>query len=72
NCPAKTIKTHPLPKQTGPSPSLSKRGGVGGAEFIVKIDHKNCISCFCCHELCQFKAIKLQRSWLVRLLKLDQ
>ncbi|MFA4843597.1 MAG: DUF362 domain-containing protein [Candidatus Margulisiibacteriota bacterium] len=71
NCPAKTIKkTHPLPKQTGPSPSLNKRGGVGGGELVVWIDQKNCISCFCCHELCQYKAIELQRSWLVRLLKL--
>lgn len=37
---------------------------------IVKINLKDCISCFCCHELCEAKAIRLERSWLVRLLKI--
>ncbi len=36
----------------------------------VEIDKKDCISCFCCHELCEYDAIRLERSWLVRLLKL--
>ena len=34
----------------------------------IEIDPSNCIMCFCCHELCPHKAIKLKRSWLVRLL----
>ncbi|OGB87798.1 hypothetical protein A3H38_00045 [candidate division WOR-1 bacterium RIFCSPLOWO2_02_FULL_46_20] len=33
---------------------------------IVEIDLKDCINCFCCHELCEYKAIKLKRSWLAR------
>jgi uncharacterized protein (DUF362 family)/Pyruvate/2-oxoacid:ferredoxin oxidoreductase delta subunit len=37
---------------------------------VVWIDKKNCISCFCCHELCEYGAVKLDRSWLVRLLNL--
>jgi uncharacterized Fe-S center protein len=36
----------------------------------VFIERKNCISCFCCHELCEYNAVKLERSWLVRLLRL--
>jgi ferredoxin len=34
----------------------------------ILIDHSNCIMCFCCYELCPYKAIKLKKSWLVRLL----
>jgi uncharacterized protein (DUF362 family)/NAD-dependent dihydropyrimidine dehydrogenase PreA subunit len=64
NCPAKTIITHPL------SPSLNKRGGIKRGEFKITINKKNCISCFCCHELCEYQAIKLDRSWLVRLFNL--
>jgi len=37
---------------------------------IVKIDLSNCISCFCCHELCKYDAVKLNRSWVVKLLNL--
>jgi ferredoxin len=33
----------------------------------VKIDLKNCIMCYCCHELCRYNAIKLKRRWLVKL-----
>jgi uncharacterized protein (DUF362 family)/NAD-dependent dihydropyrimidine dehydrogenase PreA subunit len=36
----------------------------------VLIDLRNCINCFCCHELCQFQAVKLKPSFLVRLFKL--
>jgi uncharacterized protein (DUF362 family)/Pyruvate/2-oxoacid:ferredoxin oxidoreductase delta subunit len=34
----------------------------------VEIDLKNCIMCFCCHELCPYRAIRLQPSWPLRLL----
>jgi len=37
---------------------------------VVWIDKKRCISCFCCHELCEYGAVRLERSWLVRLLRL--
>lgn len=36
----------------------------------VTVNRRNCINCFCCHELCQYKAIRLERSWLVKLLGL--
>jgi uncharacterized Fe-S center protein len=26
-----------------------------------KIDYSICIECMCCHELCQYKAVKLRR-----------
>lgn len=69
NCPVKTIKTHPpIHDKADPPPSLIKRGGKEGGEFIVTIDLKNCINCFCCHELCEYKAVKLKPSWLTRLL----
>ncbi|MFH1683398.1 MAG: DUF362 domain-containing protein [Candidatus Margulisiibacteriota bacterium] len=68
NCPAETIKTHPLLTQTLPSPSLNKRGGIKGSDFTVEIDLSKCIMCFCCHELCPYKAIKLKRSWLAKMI----
>ncbi len=39
---------------------------VNGKEY--KIDHKKCIMCFCCHELCPCKAIELKSTLLARLL----
>jgi uncharacterized protein (DUF362 family)/ferredoxin len=35
---------------------------------LVKINLKNCINCFCCHEMCEYRAIELKPSWLVKLL----
>lgn len=37
---------------------------------LVEIDLNNCINCFCCHELCKYDAVILQKSWLTRLLQL--
>jgi uncharacterized protein (DUF362 family)/Pyruvate/2-oxoacid:ferredoxin oxidoreductase delta subunit len=37
---------------------------------IVEINHQGCINCFCCHELCEYHAIWLKRSWLAKLLNL--
>ncbi|MBN2058547.1 MAG: DUF362 domain-containing protein [Candidatus Saganbacteria bacterium] len=34
----------------------------------IVIDLKNCIMCYCCHELCPYKAIKLKRGWLAKLM----
>jgi uncharacterized protein (DUF362 family)/NAD-dependent dihydropyrimidine dehydrogenase PreA subunit len=67
NCPAKTILTRPLtPSLPAGRQGLYKRGGTKGGEFKVEIDLRNCIHCFCCHELCRYDAVKLQRSWLAR------
>ncbi|MDD4178825.1 MAG: DUF362 domain-containing protein [Candidatus Margulisbacteria bacterium] len=38
---------------------------------IVEIDLKNCIHCFCCHELCEYSAVELKRSWLVKLMGIE-
>ena len=37
---------------------------------MVKINLKNCINCYCCHEMCEYKAIDLKPSWLVRVLRI--
>lgn len=37
-------------------------------EFI-RIDHRNCIRCFCCQEICPQAAIKLKSGWLLRLVE---
>lgn len=36
----------------------------------ANIDYKNCIMCFCCHELCEYKAIGIRRSWLAKRLQI--
>jgi uncharacterized protein (DUF362 family)/Pyruvate/2-oxoacid:ferredoxin oxidoreductase delta subunit len=36
----------------------------------VEIDPQGCISCFCCHELCEYGAVRVERSLPVKLLKI--
>jgi len=36
----------------------------------IWVNRKNCINCFCCHELCEYKAINLKSSWLADLMGL--
>lgn len=38
------------------------------AEKYAQINHKNCIRCYCCHEMCQDNAIELRSSLLHRLI----
>lgn len=35
----------------------------------AKIDLRNCIRCFCCQELCPYQAVRVQTSWVFRLVK---
>jgi uncharacterized protein (DUF362 family) len=35
-------------------------------EKIASIDHKKCILCLCCHEICPYRAIEVKRSYLAR------
>ena len=35
------------------------------ADKRAKIDHSGCIKCYCCHELCKYKAIGLRRMLLI-------
>jgi uncharacterized protein (DUF362 family)/ferredoxin len=37
-------------------------------EGKAQMDHRICIRCYCCHELCPETAIELKRPWLGRLL----
>jgi len=32
------------------------------------VDLNKCISCFCCHELCDFNAVDIRKPWIMRLL----
>ncbi len=32
-------------------------------------DHSKCISCFCCEEVCPYKAIVMKRPFTARLIK---
>ena len=35
---------------------------------IPSIDYKKCIRCFCCHELCDYKAVDIRRGVVSRLM----
>ncbi len=37
-------------------------------EKSVKIDYEDCIRCFCCQEVCQYEAVRINRSLLGRLI----
>ncbi len=39
---------------------------IGGKYALI--NHKNCIRCYCCHEICQDKAIELRSNLLHRLI----
>lgn len=36
----------------------------------IEIDHSKCIMCFCCHELCPYRAIRLEKTWLMKALRI--
>ncbi|MCX5751730.1 MAG: DUF362 domain-containing protein [Candidatus Saganbacteria bacterium] len=38
----------------------------------VKVDPKKCIMCFCCQELCEYKAIRLKASVIAKLIGVGQ
>ena len=38
------------------------------SDKTVYIDYNKCVSCFCCHEICSFNAIKIKKSFLSTLL----
>ncbi len=35
-------------------------------EEVAKIDHKKCIFCLCCHEICPYRAIEIKRSYVAK------
>lgn len=45
-----------------PPAAISEVGGV------MRIDRKKCISCFCCHELCSSKAVRIVQPFFGRFL----
>jgi uncharacterized Fe-S center protein len=34
---------------------------------LAHVDLKKCLRCYCCHELCEFDAVELDRPLLLRL-----
>jgi uncharacterized protein (DUF362 family)/NAD-dependent dihydropyrimidine dehydrogenase PreA subunit len=38
---------------------------------VAKVDARKCIRCYCCHELCEYDAIDLERPVLMRLLRIN-
>jgi uncharacterized protein (DUF362 family)/Pyruvate/2-oxoacid:ferredoxin oxidoreductase delta subunit len=45
------------------------RGAISVGKEVAEVDLRKCIRCFCCDELCEFKAIGLKRPLLGRMLK---
>ncbi|MBU4178775.1 MAG: DUF362 domain-containing protein [Actinobacteria bacterium] len=43
-------------------------GAIRMKEGIAVVDHRHCINCFCCHELCEHDGIELKLPPLARLL----
>ena len=35
-------------------------------DSVAKIDHKKCILCLCCHEICPYRAIEIKRSYVAK------
>ena len=40
---------------------------VKNGKKLAHIQHKNCIRCYCCQELCPFTAIKVRKNWIIRI-----
>ena len=40
---------------------------VKNGKKIAHIQHKDCIRCYCCQELCPFEAIQVKKNWIIRL-----
>ena len=58
----KTCKSCGVCAKSCPPKAISMEGG----KPIVDLDQ--CISCFCCHELCDYNAVEIKRPWLIRII----
>ncbi|MBN2028305.1 MAG: DUF362 domain-containing protein [Actinobacteria bacterium] len=62
---------HPLPgvcTRCGKCAEVCPRGAISMGRRAAEVDLRKCIRCFCCDELCEFKAIGIRRPLLGRLL----
>jgi uncharacterized Fe-S center protein len=39
---------------------------------VAVVDLKKCQRCYCCHELCEYDAIELERPLLMKLLRINR
>lgn len=70
-----------LRRQLIPSPRMIRRECVGCGDCVSacpaqaitpgnppSVDYQKCIRCYCCHEVCNFGAVKLEPGWLGKLI----
>jgi uncharacterized protein (DUF362 family)/Pyruvate/2-oxoacid:ferredoxin oxidoreductase delta subunit len=43
-------------------------GAITMKEGKPFVDYSKCIRCFCCHELCNYDAVKIKRPWFLKLI----
>jgi len=67
-----TATPHPLPGVCtccGKCAEVCPRGAISMGRKAAVVDLRKCIRCFCCDELCEFKAIGIRRPLLARLFR---
>ncbi|MBR2460492.1 MAG: 4Fe-4S binding protein, partial [Clostridia bacterium] len=71
-----------LPRFLEPRPVIVKSKCVGCGECaracpqkaitvknrLARIDKSSCIKCYCCQELCKIQAVKVHRSFILKLI----
>jgi len=69
------VTPHPLPGACtccGKCVEVCPQGAISIGDKAAQIDLRRCIRCFCCDELCEFKAIGIRRPLLARILNRSQ
>lgn len=70
-----TVTPWPVPgacTRCGKCADLCPRGAITLGKEAAEVDLRKCIRCFCCDELCEFKAIGLKRPLLGRIFSRSQ
>ncbi|MFH1149099.1 MAG: DUF362 domain-containing protein [Actinomycetota bacterium] len=53
----------------GKCAELCPAGAITVEGRLARVDLKKCLRCYCCHELCEFDAVELDRPLLLRLVR---
>lgn len=51
----------------GKCAEICPEGAISMVDRAARVDLSKCIKCYCCHELCEYDAIELERPLLLRL-----